>query len=255
MNDILLKLQNLNFSPNEAKAYVALLQHYPVTGSQLSSFSGIPRSMIYQILSSLQLKGAVTEIPGKNTLYAPVDPEEFLQDINDSFTDAITFLKTSLSELKSPDEHTLFHNIKGNKNILKKCKAMLSKAKEAVFMSSSCPLPQLINEMKALHEKGIPIYIFSFHDLKMPYITLFHHGNPLDDHIIDRIMVSVDEKEALLAEFHKNAECYGVWSEHSTFVQVIGEHIRHDIYLIQLQKKFGKDVLKEILLGKDIKGF
>lgn len=255
MNEILLQLQQLNFSPNEAKAYVTLLQHHPVTGSQLSAFSGIPRSMIYQILSTLQLKGAVTEIPGKNTLYAPVDPQEFLRELKGNFIESITSLSTSLTELKSPGDHTLFYNIKGNKNIIKKCRAMLQNAKKEVFISSSCPLPQLHAEMEHLHKNNIPIYVFSFHSLDIPFAAVYHHNTPIIDHGYDRIMIQVDEEEAMLADLHKNADCYAVWSKHSTFVQVIGEHIRHDIYLIRLQEKFGKEFLEDILIGKDLESY
>ena len=54
MNDQLLpQLVKLGFSEYEAKAYIALLGKNPVSGYELAKQSGVPRSMIYEVVGKL----------------------------------------------------------------------------------------------------------------------------------------------------------------------------------------------------------
>ena len=53
------QLSEFGFTQNEAKAYLTLLQHHPATGYEVSQYSGVPRSAIYNILRKLELGGIV----------------------------------------------------------------------------------------------------------------------------------------------------------------------------------------------------
>jgi len=76
------KLIKLGFSEYEAKSYVALLRESPVTGYQLSKTSGVPRSMIYEVLGKLTARGAAMKLrKGDSTQYAPVPADEFLDQL------------------------------------------------------------------------------------------------------------------------------------------------------------------------------
>ena len=59
MDEIIKELQKLGFSQYECKAYIGVLKHYPVTGYEVSKQTGVPRSMIYEVLGKLMDKGAV----------------------------------------------------------------------------------------------------------------------------------------------------------------------------------------------------
>ena len=51
--DPITRLNRIGFSEYEAKAYVALLRKSPVSGYELSKMSGVPRSMIYEVVGKL----------------------------------------------------------------------------------------------------------------------------------------------------------------------------------------------------------
>ena len=53
------RLVKIGFSEYEAKAYLALLGASPVTGYQLSKDSGVPRSMIHEVLGKLTARRRV----------------------------------------------------------------------------------------------------------------------------------------------------------------------------------------------------
>ncbi len=63
MDEIIKELQKLGFSQYECKAYIGLLKHSPVTGYEVSKQTGVPRSMIYEVLGKLMDKGAVHIVP------------------------------------------------------------------------------------------------------------------------------------------------------------------------------------------------
>ena len=101
-------LVKIGFSEYEAKAYVALLRENPITGYQLAKLSGVPRSMIYEVLSKLVLRGAAMILrkegstqgtQGTRTLYAPVPAGQFVSAWGRLQTDLAHFLFHSLIPL------------------------------------------------------------------------------------------------------------------------------------------------------------
>ncbi|TGU86625.1 TrmB family transcriptional regulator, partial [Mesorhizobium sp. M00.F.Ca.ET.186.01.1.1] len=79
MDDIYKELQKLGFSQYECKAYIGLLKHSPVTGYEISKRSGVPRSMIYEVIGKLLEKGAVYTVPSEPVTYAPLAARELIR--------------------------------------------------------------------------------------------------------------------------------------------------------------------------------
>ena len=70
---IMNNMKRLGFSEYECKAYLKLLEDFPINGYTLSKNSGIPRSRIYEVLKNLIDKQMVFEqAEEKNKLYYPV---------------------------------------------------------------------------------------------------------------------------------------------------------------------------------------
>ena len=96
------KLVQIGFSEYEAKAYVALLRESPVTGYQLAKASGVPRSMIYEVLGKLTTRGAAMTLRQEgSTRYAPVPADEFLGQLQREQDTLIRSLEDELSDLDS----------------------------------------------------------------------------------------------------------------------------------------------------------
>ncbi|MBD3159560.1 MAG: hypothetical protein GF309_12275 [Candidatus Lokiarchaeota archaeon] len=73
--------KEMDFTPYEAKAYVALLIHGPLSPRGLNQKSGIPRPRTYDVLNGLLGKGLLVEQPGRPRLYAAVDPTIGLESL------------------------------------------------------------------------------------------------------------------------------------------------------------------------------
>ncbi len=79
-------MKALGFSVYECRAYLALLEEYPLNGYALSKASGIPRSRIYEVLKSLIGKQMVFEADdGKSKAYTPMDPEIFIKKLRSRY--------------------------------------------------------------------------------------------------------------------------------------------------------------------------
>jgi len=66
--------EELDLTPYESKAYVALLLHGPLSPQGVNQKSGIPRPRTYDVLNSLVGKGLLMEQPGRPRMYAAVNP-------------------------------------------------------------------------------------------------------------------------------------------------------------------------------------
>jgi sugar-specific transcriptional regulator TrmB len=76
MSNLIERWMDVGFTEYEAKAYVALLRLGPATGYQVAKESGVPRSMVYEILNKLVARGAVApQSFAEMVRYASVPPD------------------------------------------------------------------------------------------------------------------------------------------------------------------------------------
>ncbi|MFA6033094.1 MAG: helix-turn-helix domain-containing protein [Myxococcota bacterium] len=87
VEDVSQILGDLGFSAYESKAYCTLLQQYPLNGYNIAKASGIPRAKIYETLEKLLSKGFIVRVESAGAdsrMFAPVDPDFVIQDIEDT---------------------------------------------------------------------------------------------------------------------------------------------------------------------------
>jgi len=74
-------LVKIGLTEIEAKAYIALLDHYKLSAKEMSLITGIFRTQMYDVLKNLIKKGLCTEVFDKVKTYVPVDPELAFESI------------------------------------------------------------------------------------------------------------------------------------------------------------------------------
>nr|NJM02749.1 TrmB family transcriptional regulator [Desulfobacula sp.] len=96
MND----MKRLGFSEYECKAYLKLLEEFPLNGYTLSKNSGIPRSRIYEVLKNLMGKQMVFEqTEEKNKVYYPVAPDVFIKKLKESYKELFSNISRFVGRL------------------------------------------------------------------------------------------------------------------------------------------------------------
>jgi len=93
-------LQEIGLTKNESKAYKTLLEHGKLGAGEISKFSGVPYSRIYDVLSSLEQKGLIKIIPEKAKKFVPSNPEKLMEFVAKK-EESLKKFKDEIKRLKS----------------------------------------------------------------------------------------------------------------------------------------------------------
>lgn len=115
--------EELGLSPNEARIYDALLTYGGSGVTTISLRSGVHRSNTYDTVNRLIEKGLVYEVFGqKETIYEPVDPEKFLEFLDEkrvALEAELPVLLTKFQKKKAAERAYVYKGVQGVKNYLR----------------------------------------------------------------------------------------------------------------------------------------
>jgi len=250
MEKILAQIQKLGFSQYEAKAYLALLQHSPVTGYELSKRSGVPRSMIYEVVNKLIDRGAVYTIPSDPLRYTPVPAREFLKRVRRNLDATFDFLDQSLSSLKQGEVVNVISHINGYEAVMNELLAIIDKSKQELWLSvwqdqallAAEKVEQAVNrEVKVLSivfgsaRLGVTFH----HDYMPPEVVKARIGGKLT-------IITRDKEEVIIANVLDTGTSWAVKTHDPALVLVATEFIRHDIMIEAITRHFGPEQLDKL---------
>jgi sugar-specific transcriptional regulator TrmB len=230
------KLVKIGFSEYEAKAYVALLRENPITGYQLAKLSGVPRSMIYEVLGKLTSRGAAMTLRKEgSTQYAPVPAVELLDQLHREHEDLVVSLKDDLDTLDSTSDLEYVWNIEGHENIMAKVEEMISQAKRRIYISLlPATLTSLRPALAAAIERGVRVVVYSTERLDLPGGRVI--ATPVPEAAHERVeglwlVLVIDGAEVLIGELLTENQARASWTGSPLFVFVTEHHLRTDLYL------------------------
>lgn len=247
MDNLIDNLTLFHFSDIEARIYLCLIKNHEMNGSQIAKMLNKPRTSIYMALNSLYKKGAVFMLPGEPVYYKPQDPKILINNLKKTYNNSLSFLERGLEGFDIYSSEDQFWNIKGFENIIAKTKEILAAAEKEVFINTNLDIRIFAEDFKKLEERNIRIIIFSFHYHNLEGLKVEYYYNPrqLIEIPAYRLMVVVDEKEVLIAGGNEMEEYLATFSENFFLVSIILEHIHNDIYLFQLDKKYGNHLMDD----------
>jgi len=249
------RLVDLGFSEYEAKAYIALLQDNPATGYQVAKVSSVPRSMIYEVLSKLTARGAAMELrqEGK-TQYAPIPPEEFLNQIYREQQELVNTLRDDLDGLGKTSDLEYVWNIEGYDNVMAKAREMIRQAEKSVYVavlpSTFPPLRAALAEAVA---RDVRVVVYSSQSLDLPggrvVVTAMSEEHLKTAEGLGLVLV-VDGDEVLVGERLTPGQARSSWTRSPLFVLIAEHHLRTDLYLPRILDMLG-DRAKEVIHEDD----
>lgn len=248
--DIVLSLQELGLREYEARAYLALLQGPGATGYEVAKRSGVPRAKVYETLEALQAKGtAYTTQEGDQVRYHPVPHHTLLERHRERAERTAAELGPLLDRYAVPGVEAPLVTIRGYDAILMRAEEVIRAAERRVFISGfPTELQRLVPALQAAVSRGALVFpiLYGEGDLGLP--RLFLHEVP-DSVGMGRgalhyppLVVVADQQEALMAEMAPGARAVGLWTANPGVTLVAGEFIRHDIYLAELNRRFGAEL-------------
>ena len=242
------KMMELGFTLYEAKAYISLLQNYPVTRYEISKKSGVPRSAIYDIVKKLEDFGAVSIISTNPEKYVPLPPEEFVRMLERRHQQKLKDFRESLSEINADVEPEQLWNITGYKNLLEKAKEMIQNSNNEIYLSAwRSEILELGDELRNAEERGLKVAIFSF--TKVPKIgRVFSYclqEKELEKVWDHKVILVCDRKELLMGEANLQVQRKAAWTKNKAIIGIAANHIILDITLYGIRA--GVDVSDAVI--------
>jgi sugar-specific transcriptional regulator TrmB len=252
MNGIILKLEQLGFSPYEAKAYYALLRKHPANGYEVSKIAKIPTAKVYETLQRLKQKGTVIEAePGR---FYPLQPATLMARLRQEYTVAMEELEAQLQGTEPLPDIELTMNVNGYDAVIERAVGIINSAERSLMLSVwPAEYALLRDAVRAAEARGVTAVKAVFGDGEADgnaddfTVNLAVCGASSQARLTKRLTVVVgDAREVLIGESGEGGEAEGVWTTTPAIVLVAKEYIRHDIWGHELIGLVGEDRFRTI---------
>jgi len=236
MTEIYEILQDIGFSINEAKVYVALISKHPINGYEVAKRSNITRTMVYDILNRLEQKGAVKQIIENDTkLYSPLPYKELLKKFREDYSSKIDAAEAALDNLRCEENNNNYIiNISDYESMVQEIRTLIQSANREIYISIWEEEALLFKDdfEKAL-EKGVEITAFSFNKLPLKLTNSFTYGIPSEElkKIWNRrrIIIVVDRERILIGEGNDQIEEISIITSNTMLIELAIDQMLLDI--------------------------
>jgi HTH-type transcriptional regulator, sugar sensing transcriptional regulator len=246
--ELLTGLTQIGFTEYEAKVYLALLHENPATGYQLSKKSGVPRSMVYEALGRLSVRGAVMEtIEGRATLYRPVPPELLLDRYDEEQRQITEELRDGLGTINTATDGDRVWSITGRKSALSYAAQMIRSAQEEIFLIlTDDDLDVLYAEITDANSQGVNLNTLLTGEADFNLGQVAHH--PLMEsemqELTHTLMVVVDQNKVLIADTKHEATATITGSRN--LVLIARQFVWMELFAQRLAARLGAEAIKKL---------
>jgi sugar-specific transcriptional regulator TrmB len=244
------KLIEIGFTEYEAKAYLALLSRNPSTAYEVSKFSTVPSSKIYEVLSKLFERDVITIVEeNKKKKYIPKNPDEMIDLYKNKMNNTLEDLRIDLNNIPKENDSNYIWNIIDYDYFIESANRLISEAKNELLISVWPQEYRLIEDsLTKTKDKGVKVAIVNFGDDNLGKEFVFRH--PIGDTIYSEkggrgFVIVADSKEVLFTMTDEDKNVQGANSMNKAFVSMAEDYIKHDIYIMKIIKRFDKLLLNK----------
>ncbi len=238
---IIEQLSDLGFTVYESKSYLALLKKYPASGYEIAQESGVPRSVIYDVLRKLEKAGTISGIQDKPKKYIPLPPDQLISRMKNHFGSNISMLENSLADYVEHKQEGGLWNISGYENTMDKARDMLRNAKESIYLSAwGSEINQLKKSLQGAIKNGVHTTIFTFNPVSVKNADIFSYEieeSTLEQYWDHKIVLVTDRKEVLMGGTDVRKESITAWTNNQAIISIALNYIILDLTLYAQRKK------------------
>lgn len=242
-------MKTLGFSEYECKAYLKLLEEFPLNGYALSKASGIPRSRIYEVLKNLIDKQMVFEqADEKNRVYYPMEPKIFIQKLKAHYEQLFEDLSEYAGKLyREPKQDDKLVVISGRDNIISFLKLLINGARERVAVSIwEEEITELTEELDAALDRGVMLRGIYF-GKEPAYASLTPHRR-IDRYMAEKkeryLSIIIDHTHAISGIMSRGSNAKATWTRDEGFIEVSEDYIAHDLVVNLYSASLDPDTYK-----------
>ncbi|WP_431026942.1 TrmB family transcriptional regulator [Lysinibacillus sp. LZ02] len=259
MEHLIEQFEEIGYSKNEAKVYIALLKEPAINGYEISKKSGVPRSMVYAVIAKLVAKEAIIELRTEPPTYTPVAVKELVMNRRRQTEDTLTSLEKELQGIEKPVEVNVIKHIEGRKKIINAMQKLMLAAKEEIWLSAwEEELDELRTPALEQGEKGIKLYSMLFTNQETDSFgeTFYHRRDTAvieESRMSKRLTIVIqDNQEVLIGGFVNGQIPQAIQTTEPMLVLLAKEYIRHDMMMKVVSDKVGGDMLNSLWQGDDL---
>jgi len=238
---VLEQLAAVGFSSQEARVYVALLQHPSATGYELAKTTGLQRANVYQVLTLLLAKDAVQVVSDDPARYLAQAPAEVLGGIKRATAARCDALIDSLAALAPAPDPAAFWTLRGREAIVARIGALIAEARTRVAICLWAEdLQWLRRPLRQAHEAGCHVVINLFGTADLEFGDVYQHeetAKVVGGHLLT---VTVDAAMAIAASLDEPAGA--VYTHHPALVRLVEKLVRDETYLAAIYERFGEEL-------------
>lgn len=247
--DLLADLNAIGFTEYEAKVYLALLKDHPATGYQLSKQAGIPRSMVYEALGRLDVRGAVLKTEeAKATLYRPMPPDALLDRLVDDHQRRMETLRQGLTTIYTTRDEGHLWTFSGEDPVLSYAQDMIANADtEAMLVLTDANLERLHAVISEANARGVKIGALLTGEVNLEFGDVARHP-PAESQLhklADSLIVVIDEQEVLIASSHPTSYTATV-TTNANMVQIGRQFVWMELFTHRIFSQLGPEVLAQL---------
>jgi sugar-specific transcriptional regulator TrmB len=231
-------MKKLGFSAYEVKAYMSLLEQYPVNGYGLSKESGIPRSRIYEVLNSLEEKQVVfKQQDGDALVYYPLEPKLLIRKLREELNEIIERVdQIANSQFNRNRDDQRMIVIKDREKIINLLKLLINEAQSRIALSIwEEEIEELMEPLREAENRDIQIRGIYF-GTSIPFSTMTTHRR-IDRYLLEKkerhISVILDGEQVIWGVISRGSNSSVTWIKDPGFVEMSEDYISHDIIINQ----------------------
>jgi len=253
LQDLVLRLTELGFAEWEAKAYLALLQRSPVTGYQVSKDSGVPRSMVYQVLGKLVNRGAaLITHDGDGVLYAPVPPGELMERLQREHARLTDGLKRDLAQVSQHSDEEYVWRIEGYDNVLAHAWKLIERAERDLYAQIYAEeFVHLRPAFEASAARGVNIGLATVGEVQFPAgrVVELPVTEAFGEAAAFALLLVADRNEMLLGERGPTEQARASWTRNRHLATIVEGHVRGALLIPLLYRRLGADDVLSAMPG------
>lgn len=249
--NILPDLEAVGFTEYEARVYIALLSDHPASGYQISKEAGVPRSMVYEALGRLHVRGAVLKSDDRRaTLYRPVPPDVLLDRFAREYEGRIRTLKEGMQALYLGQNGDNLWTIRGRDAVQSYCLQMMENSKEELMaVLPDEGLEDLRQGIQSACERGVRVsaLLTGVGDLGCGEIA---RHPPLESELqgLDNMLIlMVDNRECLIA--NTAMEVSATVTTNPNLVLITRQFIWMELFAQRIYTRLGRELLDRLDAG------
>ena len=243
-------IQQLGFTANEGRAYLALLSCQPATAYEVAKHSGIPTSKIYETISKLSSKGVVlpTQSNSNQTQqYVALNPNDFSQQIREATFTQTEELLPLLEQVNDTPTGDFIWPLDTPLQVSTKAIELIRQAQATILISCwAQELSWLGSALEEAEEKGIKIALVHFGLPSRQIGATYHH--PVEKTLYEEkggrgLTLVIDSEVVLIANFKQSGDLDAAWSKNQAFVTVADDYVKHDVYITKVTRFLNTEMI------------